>query len=126
MRVPAETTRSSSEASVVGTLTFTEITEAQALRVARHPDEWSADDLYAYVAEEIVRLNGPQLPCKDTQQTIEGFCSRFTIPVAVRIARAAFEVYGASGRARRSPGAASPRATMSSSPRRSWRRWRDR
>lgn len=94
MRVPAETTRSSSEASVVGTLTFTEITEAQALRVARHPDEWSVDDLYAYVAEEIIRLNGPQLPCKDTQQTIEGFCSRFTIPVAVRIARAAFEVYG--------------------------------
>src|SRR5271166_1928699 len=94
MRVPADITRSSSEAVVSASLTITSVSEAQVLRVARPPDEWSVDDVYAYAAEEIIRLSGPQLPFRDAQETIQGFCSRFTVPVAVRIMRAAFEVYG--------------------------------
>src|SRR6266568_561977 len=93
MRIPAETTCSSSETAVTASLSVTTVSEAQALRAGRHPDQWSVSDVYAYVCEEILRLNGPQLPSHGAQQTIEDFCSRFGTPVAVRIARAAFEVY---------------------------------
>jgi hypothetical protein len=70
------------------------VTEAQAARVRRPPQDWSIADVCAYIAEEIVRAHGPQLPARDVQSALEGFCARFGIIAAVRIARAAFEVYG--------------------------------
>lgn len=94
MLVPTDTDRSSTGTpSVTANLTITSVSEEQARRVSRHPDEWSPEDLYAYVAEECARLNGPQLPGRDARTTIEGFCSRYGIATAVRIARAAYEVY---------------------------------
>jgi hypothetical protein len=95
MLIPAETVRSSTDTpAVTASLTLTPVSDDQALRVARHPDEWTPEDLYEYVSEEITRASGPQLPAKAAQATIEDFALRFGVPVAVRMARAAFEVYG--------------------------------
>jgi hypothetical protein len=95
MLVPSETIRTSNEASAVtASLTVTPVSAGQALRVSRPPEQWDTGDVHAYVAEEITRLNGPQLPAKGTLHVIDDFCRRYGIPTAVRIARAAFEVYG--------------------------------
>jgi hypothetical protein len=94
MHVPSETARSSTGSpSVTASLTVISVSQDQALRVSRRPEEWSPQDLYDYVTAEILRLCGPQLPAKGAQQTIEDFCRRYGIATAVRIARAAFEVH---------------------------------
>jgi acetyl-CoA carboxylase alpha subunit len=90
MTIPA--VRASESLSV--SLSVTPVSAAQAARVARPPDKWAAADVIAYINEEILRVHGPQLPARDAQQVLQAFCQRFGIPVAVRIARAAFEVYG--------------------------------
>ena len=92
MAIPQTPVRYSESLST--SLSVTPVTGAQAARVARAPEAWSAADVTAYVLEEIIRIHGPQLPSKDVRGTLEGFCARFGVPVAVRIARAAFEVYG--------------------------------
>ena len=75
-------------------MSVTPVTAAQAARTARPPGAWSAADVGAYITEEILRAHGPQLPAREAQAVLQAFCQRFTIPVAARIARAAFEVYG--------------------------------
>jgi hypothetical protein len=75
-------------------VSVTPVSAAQAVRAARPPGSWSAGDVTAYITEEIVRVHGPQLPARDAQQVLEAFCQRFSVPVAARVARAAFEVYG--------------------------------
>jgi hypothetical protein len=74
-------------------LGVTSVTEAQAARVSRPPEAWTAADVAEYITEEVVRVHGPQLPARDVQETLRGFCERFGVPAAVRIARAAFEIY---------------------------------
>jgi hypothetical protein len=70
------------------------VSEAQAARVRRRPEDWTVADVCAYILEEVRRVHGPQLPARDVKSVLEGFCARFTVPVAACIARAAFEVYG--------------------------------
>jgi hypothetical protein len=94
MHIPSETKQTSTgDTAVTARLTVTSVSEAQASRVSRPPGDWSSLDVFLYVTEEILRLNGPQLPGKAAQQTIESFCSRYGTDTAVRIARAVFEVY---------------------------------
>jgi hypothetical protein len=80
--------------SLNATLSVTPVSPAQAARAARPPEDWSATDVTAYITEEIVRVHGPQLPAREATAVLQAFCQRFTVPVAARIARAAFEVYG--------------------------------
>jgi hypothetical protein len=54
---------------------------------------WTPAEVWAYITEEIGRIHGSQLPCGDTRAVTDGFCERFGTADAVRIARAAFEVY---------------------------------
>ena len=74
-------------------MSVTPVTAAQAARTARPPGAWSAADVGAYITEEILRAHGPQLPAREAQAVLQAFCQRFTVPVAARIARAAFEIY---------------------------------
>lgn len=53
-------------------------------------DTWTAEDLSWYVAEEIARIHGPQLPRMGEPSVIAGFHERFGAD-GVRIARHAFE-----------------------------------
>lgn len=92
MAVPNTTMRPSESLSV--RMSVTPVTAEQAARVRRAPETWTAADFCAYVAEEILRIHGPQLPARDVQGALEGFCDRFGITQAVLIARAAFEVHG--------------------------------
>ena len=80
--------------SLSATLSVTPVSTAQAARAARPADAWSASDVVAYITEEITRHHGPQLPARDSDQVLQAFCQRFSVPQAVRVARAAFEVYG--------------------------------
>ena len=91
MAIPDTAARSYVSPSV--SISVVPVTPAQAARVRRRPEDWSAADVYAYITEEIIRAHGPQLPARDVRSALEGFCARFSVPVAVRIARAAFEVY---------------------------------
>jgi len=68
------------------------VSEAQAARAAKDPAQWTPDDLCAYVTEEITRT-GPQLPVAGTRAILAGFWERHGPEKAIRVARAAFEVY---------------------------------
>lgn len=92
MAIPATSVRPYVSPSI--TISAVPVTEAQAARVRRPPEAWSVPDVCAYITEEIIRAHGPQLPARDVRGALEGFCARFSVPVAVRIARAAFEVHG--------------------------------
>jgi hypothetical protein len=91
MTTPYSPVRSSVSPS--DSLTITPVTAAQAARAALPPGDWSTGDFCAYVIEEITRIHGPQLPAKGVQAALEGFCERFSVAVAVQVARAAFEVH---------------------------------
>lgn len=92
MATPETTVRSSVSPSA--SLSVTPVTADQAARVRRPAQDWSVPDVCAYITEEIVRVHGPQLPARNVQSALEGFCARHGIIEAVRIARAAFEIYG--------------------------------
>ena len=78
---------------IVTSLSVIPVSPAQAARAQLDPACWTAADVQAYICEEIERIHGPQLPGSDAAAVLGAFCDRFGIPAAVRIARAAFEVY---------------------------------
>jgi hypothetical protein len=80
--------------AIMTSLSVIPVSPAQADRAALDPAAWTAADVRAYICEEIERIHGPQLPGHDATVVLGAFCERFGIPAAVRIARAAFEVYG--------------------------------
>lgn len=75
-------------------LSVTEISPGQAARSGRPAGQWTAEDFRAYVSEEISRIHGPQLPCRGADAILEDFWQRHGAGEAVRITRAAFELFG--------------------------------
>lgn len=84
----------SADASPEVSFALTPVSPAQAARAARPPESWTAEDVCAYVTEEIGRIHGEQLPGEDPGEVLAGWCERTGIPAAVRAARYVFEVRG--------------------------------
>jgi hypothetical protein len=73
---------------------ITPVSAGQAARATKPAHQWSPEDFAAFVTEEIHRACGEQLPCRDAQGILTAFFGRFGAADAVRIAKAAFELYG--------------------------------
>lgn len=73
---------------------ITPVSAAQAARATKEARHWSAADFAAFVLEEINRACGEQLPVSDGDAILAGFFDRWGAETAVRIAKAAFELYG--------------------------------
>jgi hypothetical protein len=78
----------------VASLSVVPVSQEVARLSGLRPASWTTREAWIYITEEIRRLHGPQLPGADARTITDGFCDRFGIENAVRIARAAFEVYG--------------------------------
>lgn len=79
---------------VTAAVEVTEITRWQAAQAQKPAAEWTPGDFARWVGAEIERASGPQLPCRSGDKILTGFWDRHGPEKAVRIARAAFEVFG--------------------------------
>ena len=80
--------------AVTEQVAITAVSPAQAARATKPASQWSPGDFAAFVFEEIHRACGDQLPCRDAEGILAGFFYRWGAERAVRIAKAAFELYG--------------------------------
>lgn len=79
---------------VVPSLSVIPVSRTVADLTALPPSRWTEQDIYIYVREEMTRIHGEQLPSVSLTETMREFCGRFGTETAVRIVRAAFEIYG--------------------------------
>jgi hypothetical protein len=78
---------------VTSTITVAPVSARVAELADLPPGDWKIADFKLFITEEIERHAGPQLPCPQRDEILDGFWARYG-PQGVMIARRAFEVYG--------------------------------
>lgn len=68
--------------------------QASLLSPSPQDDAISPESLAEHILAEITRTGGPQLPCYDAEEIVNGFLGRFSAAEVMAVCRQAFGVHG--------------------------------